>query len=333
MGALYTQGMGLKARLARLFQEKPSAVPQSRLIHLEPSDRSVLTRLVDPDTMRGLEFGPLDRPNVPATSPGIRYIDHLTTEELQKEYAGSGYDVSKLCRVDFISDGRPLPEILGDWRELDYVVAAHVIEHIPNVLGWFHELRAVLREGGLLLLVVPNKRFMFDHIRRPSTLADVLSDFLENRRRPSPRAVLEHQLHACRHLESIAWRGEVPEEEINRIHSDADALATATRVATTDEYFDVHVNCFTPLSFCNILLGLTQLKLLPFALVEIYTNMPTGEFYVVLSACDPHTSIEARVGDWREVSALAPLMEEDHFGDTLAMERRGKSTCSVPQRA
>ena len=42
------------------------------------------------------------------------------------------------------------------------MVASHVAKHVPDMIGWFGEIPAVLKAGDVLSLVVPDKRFTFD---------------------------------------------------------------------------------------------------------------------------------------------------------------------------
>jgi SAM-dependent methyltransferase/uncharacterized protein YbaR (Trm112 family) len=79
-------------------------------------------------------------------------------------------------RVDFLADARALP--LADGT-LDYLCSSHVLEHLPDPIAALHEWHRVLRPGGLLYLVVPDKRFTFDEPRPVTTVEHFLRDFEE----------------------------------------------------------------------------------------------------------------------------------------------------------
>ena len=65
-------------------------------------------------------------------------------------------------------------------RVYDFVLASHVFEHLANPMRAVHECNRVLATGGVLLIVVPDKRVTFDR-RRPFTSFEHLeSDFHAN---------------------------------------------------------------------------------------------------------------------------------------------------------
>ena len=62
----------------------------------------------------------------------------------------------------------------------DFVIASHVIEHVANPLRALVEWIRVLKEGGVLLMIVPHKEGTFDHRRPVSSLEHLLDDFSKN---------------------------------------------------------------------------------------------------------------------------------------------------------
>jgi SAM-dependent methyltransferase len=59
----------------------------------------------------------------------------------------------------------------------DLVLASHVLEHIANPLRALHEWVRVLKPGGGLVVVLPDKRNTFDHKRPYTTFGHLLEDF------------------------------------------------------------------------------------------------------------------------------------------------------------
>jgi ubiquinone/menaquinone biosynthesis C-methylase UbiE len=137
-----------------LFARRLAAPP------LEQHPFQMLLSRVSP-TARGLEIGAHTKP-VAGLSP--YYTDAVV------DYAGAA------GRIDFLSDAGALP--LPD-NTLDYLVSSHVLEHLPDPLGALREWHRVLRPGGLLYLVVPDKRFTFDEPRPVTTPEHLLRDFHE----------------------------------------------------------------------------------------------------------------------------------------------------------
>ena len=58
----------------------------------------------------------------------------------------------------------------------DFVLSSHCLEHLANPLAALREWRRVTRDGGHLLLLVPNPVNSFDHRRPRTTLAHLRAD-------------------------------------------------------------------------------------------------------------------------------------------------------------
>lgn len=69
-------------------------------------------------------------------------------------------------------------EFIGD-SSYDFVLSSHCIEHLSNPIQGLSEWIRVLKQDGLLVLVVPHKDGTFDH-RRPVTLLDHLIQDFDN---------------------------------------------------------------------------------------------------------------------------------------------------------
>jgi SAM-dependent methyltransferase len=62
---------------------------------------------------------------------------------------------------------------------LDFVISAHVIEHLRDPIGAIVNAVRVLKTGGFLILVVPEMRLTFDRHRPETTVEHVLLDFAD----------------------------------------------------------------------------------------------------------------------------------------------------------
>ncbi|WP_044156709.1 class I SAM-dependent methyltransferase, partial [Escherichia coli] len=82
-----------------------------------------------------------------------------------------------------------LKEITKEVGEFDLIVASHVIEHVPDLIGWLKDAISVLKVGGTLALVVPDKRFTFDILRPLATYREVAAAHKEARHRPGLRCI------------------------------------------------------------------------------------------------------------------------------------------------
>lgn len=215
---------------------------------MHPSNRvRLLTAPIDLAAGPGLEFGPLDRPVIDPQTADVRYIDHLGTDELREKYREHPLvDTSQLCDVDFVIDGSPLVDIVGSGY--GYVVASHVAEHVPDLIGWLSDITQILRPGAVLALALPDKRTTFDAARPLTLPSDLIGAHLANRTVPTPEQVAEHHLMALRRGDQIAWDTVTPRSELSHVHDLAYAV-DRTRDAAKGAYVDVHCWVFTPRSF------------------------------------------------------------------------------------
>jgi SAM-dependent methyltransferase len=158
---------------------------------------------IDVHECTGCEIGPLDRALVSKMDGTVYYVDHCDTETLKTRWASDvNVDTSQL-HVDAVWGKRTLRGALTASTDfpsrspvgLDYVVASHVIEHVPDVTTWLNEIADVLKPAGDLRLAVPDRRYTFDFNRRETELAEVLEAYVCQRRVPSAGRILDFALH------------------------------------------------------------------------------------------------------------------------------------------
>jgi len=242
--------------------------------------------LIDPKSSVGLEIGPLDRPIVRPTDGEIHYVDHATTDELKRKYAThANVDKEKLVQIDHVWGETTLSDAVGPQKRYDYMIASHVIEHVPDLIGWLREARDVLRPGGLLSLVIPDKRFTFDVLRRTSTLAEAVAANIESRRTPSPHQIYDHYSRVVYFDLASAEQSWAHPENLQRKFSDETAYSYARKAHEAPTYIDVHAWVFTPASFFALYGDLARLGLIDFSVARFSPRTETGnEFYVTLRA-------------------------------------------------
>ena len=205
----------------------------------------------------GLEIGPLNKPLVKKeeleNNGEIFYLDHLSTEELQEKYKDeASVKTDEIVSVDFVCrDGDIIKATSG--HTFDYVVASHMIEHAPNLLLFLSEVHNILKPGGTCVLIIPDKRFTFDINRPVSTFGSVLESFLSKATYPSISAVYDHSAMAINANGHNLWHGIVNADDSRLLASENIGWEAAHRVHKEGHYYDVHVNIFTPESFCSIL--------------------------------------------------------------------------------
>jgi SAM-dependent methyltransferase len=258
--------------------------------------RDKLLARIRPDSQEGLEIGPLDRPSITSEHGSIRYVDFATTEELRAARKNDPtVDIDKLAPVHFIWGDKTLDQAVGGTR-FDYVVASHVVEHVPDLIGWFKELSEVLKPGGIVSLVVPDRRYTFDRIRPETQVPEVVEAWLEHHRRPSYKQVFEHYALHTRVDVGQAWNGTLDDSTLERVHPESYALAVCEEAARSKRYVDSHCWVFTPPSFFALLRSLCEMRLFPFEVVEFFQPTP-GEidFFVTFQKLDQQTSADERL--------------------------------------
>ncbi len=78
----------------------------------------------------------------------------------------------------FICDAIELAAIQS--KTYDFVLSSHTVEHIANPFRAMSEWLRVLKDNGILLLVLPHKDGTFDHNRPITSLNHLIEDFKKN---------------------------------------------------------------------------------------------------------------------------------------------------------
>lgn len=226
----------------------------------------------------GLEFGALDNPTLLPAGLTVEFVDYAADAFTERPGA---------VRIDHAWTGAgSLAAICGRSAAYDFAIASQVAQYVPNLLGWFRGIHEVLRPGGVLNLSLPDRRFMFDVGRAPSTAGELVEAFYLDLDRPSARQIFDHT-HGARAVEPAdLWAGEGRAEPHPRLSGDiALDLAHSNARATLEEgrYLTCHCWVFTPLSFLGLIADVTRLGLFPFVISQFSATEPEGyEFYVSL---------------------------------------------------
>jgi predicted SAM-dependent methyltransferase len=277
---------------------------------MDPVVRKMRERVLagqDISGWRGIEIGPLCRPLVSQHESQVSYVDHCSTAELKHKYLGDpNVDGEKIVEVDFVWKDRPLREVLGKLCPVDYIVASHVIEHVPDLIGWLKEMHDSLRDGGLLILIVPDKRFTFDIHRRTSSYEEIRAAHEELRRRPGLRCVMDHFANVVAADCYALWENYDETERVPFCHS-PDFLELAAQHYAEGRYIDVHCWVFTPWFFLETLGRIVRETNLGFDLQYFKTTVSHDlEFYVrLVRVSSPSTDWYKEAAEARK-SALWP---------------------------
>jgi len=235
--------------------------------------RQKIGRTLDGDV---LEVGPGARPY--PTAPGARviYADRsvaggrrLNWPELRDGPAGPNAEYD----VDLDRDGL---RMLAD-ASLDAVVASHVIEHVANPIAALVEFQRVLRPGGRLVLVVPDREHTFDWVRKPTSFAHLWDEY----RAGTTEVSTAHITEFCR---SIYMQAPVHPPQVRAWH---DPKALDDALLALHRRRSIHVHCWAPEEFASLLANLLREGALSLDLSHAYfsQDLPGGrgdEFGFVL---------------------------------------------------
>ena len=202
--------------------------------------------------MRGVEVGPSFAPVLPKSSGAdVTVVDHATAAELRAKYQGHGVDVDAIEDVDVIWSGGPLIPALESRAPFDFIIASHLLEHLPDPIAFLRDCEALLRPGGLLSLVLPDSRYCFDCLRPTTTIGQWVDARLGARTIHTPGAVLDHTLHAAQRG-AIAWEPGSP-TPLTMVHQRDHVDAMLAKAEAGEEYIDVHAWVFTRESFLYLI--------------------------------------------------------------------------------
>lgn len=249
----------------------------------------------------GLEIGPSHNPVAPKKKGfNVHILDHATAAQLREKYKGHeiyGVKLENIEEVDFVWHGESFQELIGKTGCYDWIIASHVIEHVPDLISYLQQCEALLKPTGILSLVIPDKRYCFDYFSSSSSTGDVLDAYAEKRVRPSPGQIFDHFANASKRNGRIAWspgeRGGADE----LMHTFAGAQTQWVQSVTTTDYIDAHCWRFTPASFRLLVSDLLDIGLIG---LEIKAEFDT-------TGCEFYVSLGKKVGSPVKLDRLAAL--------------------------
>ena len=204
----------------------------------------------------GLEIGPLHRPMTLHPGITVDYVDRCSVADLRAHYP----ELRELPLVE--------PTLLGDAETLegvpdgryDFVIASHVIEHMRNPIGALAAWCRVTKPGGLVYLVAPDKRTIFDKRRVRTTVEHMALDY----RQPSRERDYEHYLDYAVQVDG---------------KQDNEAIAHAERLARED--YSIHFHVFMPGDLLALVEWFAR-NVRPVTVVEGPSMEPGGEEFHLL---------------------------------------------------
>ena len=229
----------------------------------------------------GLEIAPYFNPLVlKSEHADVYYTDYVSYPELrEKAKLQPHVGPDDVVPIDFVwTPGKSLKESVPNNLTFDYVVSSNVVEHTPNTIAWIRDILEVVKPGGVVLFVVPDKRACFDYFRPPINVADLLDAWLRDVYIPSPRQVFEFLSHSI----DIS-KPHTSLETSLRPYTDAKAMEFAVMSVADNYYLDAHTFSYTPQEFVEVYRKLVDLGVFNVDVSEPVSGEGGVEFLVTFT--------------------------------------------------
>ena len=231
----------------------------------------------------GIDIGASHSPIAPKRNGfNVHVIDHATREQLVEKYKDDGVNLDNIEEVDFVWRGEEYSELTGKTGFYDWIIASHVIEHVPDFIGFLKSCEKILNDDGVLSLAVPDVRFCFDHFRPITSLSRMIDAHWREQKLHSPGSIAEFYRNFVLKDDMPGW-GEfyyVP-ENFTFSFSKQEVLDRMRQSMENKEYVDCHAWCFTPHSFRLMIHDLFELGFIELNEVAFF-DAEGCEFHIAL---------------------------------------------------
>lgn len=125
-------------------------------------------------TGRGLEIGAFAAPTMMPPRAHATYVDRVPASHWEGVAEYEGY---YLIDPEVVEDATTLSSLPDNGY--DFLVACHMLEHSPDPIRALVNWVRVVRPGGIVMIVVPDKRFTYDRDREITSFEHVYRDYVE----------------------------------------------------------------------------------------------------------------------------------------------------------
>lgn len=220
---------------------------------------------------RVLEVGAFSAPTADPSEAEVKFLDYHTTEELRSMARKAGDDPAAVVDVDYVCRTDDYAESVSG--VFDAVIACHVFEHVDHAIRWLRMVRQLLRDDGILFLVLPDKKKSFDRFRPDTPLSHLLYEYLTPEQDVSSIHCLETKMYYDKTY--------IGEENDPKARLDLETLKNAIVPSSPG----VHRHVFQAETFAGrILKPLLFMGVIDYRLSDLVNCPQFGEFAVVLRA-------------------------------------------------
>ncbi len=257
----------------RFFRKSPPA--------LEPRTKNITSALNLAG--KGIEYGPLHAGLLRKPHYDVSYVDYADRAYLVAHYANDpNVDVSLIPEIDIVTGGKLISEFLPK-ESIDYIVASHVMEHVPDLLGWLESNLQVLKPGGRIAVAFPDKRYCFDLKRKSSMVSDFVAAYIERRTKPSFQQICDHFWNVSKANPVDCWNKKTTVENAEYMLDRRHVVDALRDLQLRKDYIDCHCWVFADHEFVESINLAKNIINGAFEVVSFHPTQPnTLEFYVTL---------------------------------------------------
>jgi len=231
---------------------------------------------------KGLEIGPSYNPVAPKKDGyDVEILDHLDKDGLIKKYQNSSVNIENIEEVDYIWNGEKYSVLTGRKSYYDYIIASNIIEHTYDLIGFLNDCSEMLVDNGVLILIIPDKKFCFDALRPATGFAKVIDSHICESNIHTAGSIIEHLLNACKNNDKIAWDSSIETNKLHLVHKIADVKDRVNNHHDSSNFDDIHNWVFTKSSFELLIYDLSVLDLIDLEIDNSYDTVGS-EFFASL---------------------------------------------------
>lgn len=232
-----------------------------------------------PTTGAVLEIGPFNNPKF--RGENVSYFDIMDRKSLVERARALGLDASQCPNIDHVSPTGDLASIDGTF---DTIFSSHCIEHQPDLVKHLAQVEALLTPGGAYYVIIPDKRYCFDHYIGETRWPDIYAAATERRTVHTKASILNHRLLTTHNRALSHWMGRHgPKPSIEAYANRIDTALEECAQIKAGKYVDVHAWFFTPMGFLDAIKALNRIKLITIEVTKIHdTLFSQFEFFAVL---------------------------------------------------
>ena len=201
----------------------------------------------------GVEVGPGPKPQIlPSEEIQVKYVEQATPDQWQKLY---GKDTKvpidpSLWDLYVVGNADNIPAVPAS---LDFVFSSHVLEHLANPLGHLAYWATLLKPGGVVAAVIPDRDGFKDYVFSASTIEELEVEYRQGSMIPT----LDHYRRWARHR--------APDMDPAEIFASGRSI---------------HVHFYTPYSMSSLLRKMH--KVLGFRQFKVISENNHKDFFVLL---------------------------------------------------